>query len=223
MGKQKAAPAVRQRQENEFRSRTRKSSGETEALPLQLRVDYFAAAALAYLRHLPSQEMASWLHVPRGRIVPASNLRDVRIPRRGRLGGHAEIREYRHGNHGARVLDLCAFAVSRSAGVTLVQFKEGRTFEEETVSELRDDFAQLADSLGRDSKVLLDFTGVESFSSDAIDALVLFNQKLQTKGSRLGAVLPGPRDVRRIFFRRPLTMNLEEYSDAHVHSSALAV
>ena len=90
-------------------------------------------------------------------------------------------------------------AVSRSASVTLVQFKETRTFEEETVSELRDDFAQLADSLGRDSKVLLDFTGVELFSSDAIDALVLFNQKLQTKGSRLALCCLGPA-TRESFF-----------------------
>ncbi len=90
-------------------------------------------------------------------------------------------------------------AVSRSASVTLVQFKEARTFEEETVSELRDDFAQLADRLGRDSKVLLDFTGVELFSSDAIDALVLFNQKLQTKGSRLALCCLGPA-TRESFF-----------------------
>jgi anti-anti-sigma regulatory factor len=90
-------------------------------------------------------------------------------------------------------------AVSRSAGVTQVRFKEAQTFGEETVSDLRDDFAQLADRLGRDSKVLLDFTGVKSFSAASIGALALFNQKLQTKGSRIALCCLAPA-ARESFF-----------------------
>ena len=76
-------------------------------------------------------------------------------------------------------------AVSLAAGVTHVQFKEMRNFGERTLCELQEDFAQLADRLDRNSRLLLDFTGVESFSKESIDALALFNQKLRTKGSRI--------------------------------------
>ena len=76
-------------------------------------------------------------------------------------------------------------AVSRSACVTLVQFQPAQTFGEETVSDLREDFTQLADRLVRDSKVLLDFAGVVSFSDASIATLVLFKQTLQVKGSRM--------------------------------------
>ncbi len=75
--------------------------------------------------------------------------------------------------------------VSRSAGVTHVEFKTAQSFAEEAVSDLREDFAQLADRLVRDSRVLVDFAGVESFSAAALDVLVQFKQKLQTKGSRV--------------------------------------
>ena len=90
-------------------------------------------------------------------------------------------------------------AVSRSASVTHVTFKEAETVGEEAVSNFGGDFAQLADRLGRNSKVLLDFAGVKSFSSTSIDALVLFNQKLQTKGSRIALCCLDPA-VRESFF-----------------------
>ncbi len=89
--------------------------------------------------------------------------------------------------------------VSRSASVTLVQFKEAQAFGEETVSDLRGDFARLAEKLGRDSKVLVDFAGVTSFSAACIDALVLFNQRLQTKGSRIALCCLDPA-ARESFF-----------------------
>ena len=75
--------------------------------------------------------------------------------------------------------------VSNSAGVTHVEFTSAQTFEEDSVSGLREDFAQLADRLGKDSRVLLDFSGVTSLSAASLSVLVLFKQKLQTKGSRL--------------------------------------
>lgn len=81
--------------------------------------------------------------------------------------------------------NLQHLAVSSPHNITLVQFTHTPNFGAETAAELRSDLAQLADKLGKDSKVLLDFTGVESFSSQCIDALALFNQKLRTKGSRI--------------------------------------
>ena len=86
--------------------------------------------------------------------------------------------------------------VSRSASVTHVEFKKTPTLGEETVSDLRQDFAHLADRLVRNSKVLFNFAGVKSFCSASMDALVLFNKKLRTKGSRMALCCldPAARD-----------------------------
>ena len=73
------------------------------------------------------------------------------------------------------------FAVSRFLHVTHVEFKRAQVLEEETVCDFREDFAQLADSLAKDSKVLLDFAGVTSFCAAAINELILFRQKLRVK------------------------------------------
>ena len=83
-------------------------------------------------------------------------------------------------------------AVSRSAGVTHVRFTEASDFNDATVAGLREDFAQLADKLCMDSKVLVDFTGVELFDAAFIDALVLFSRKLRTKGSRIALCCLAP-------------------------------
>lgn len=90
-------------------------------------------------------------------------------------------------------------AVSRSASVTHVEFKRAETFGEETVSTLRKDFAKLADQLVRGSKVLLDFAGVKSFCAASIDALVLFNQNLKHRGSRIALCCLDPA-ARESFF-----------------------
>lgn len=92
--------------------------------------------------------------------------------------------------------------VSRAASVTHVKFQESPTVGEQTVSNFGSDFAQLADRLGRDSKVLLDFAGVKEFSAASIDVLVQFKQKLQTKGSRL-ALCCLDAAVRESFFSVP--------------------
>ena len=92
-------------------------------------------------------------------------------------------------------------AVSRLASVSHVEFKKGHSFEAETEKELREDLDRLADSLIRDSKVLFDFTGVTSISSNSIDALAHFNQKLRTKGSRIALCCISP-DVRQTFFKQ---------------------
>jgi anti-anti-sigma regulatory factor len=91
--------------------------------------------------------------------------------------------------------------VSRSAGVTHVRFTKPSEFNEAAIAELRDDFAQLADSLGMDSKVLADFTGVVSFDPGFIDALVLFSRKLRTRGSRIVLCCLAP-SVHALFFAR---------------------
>jgi len=76
-------------------------------------------------------------------------------------------------------------AVSRADGVTLVQFRELKTFEAATVGELRTDFIQLAERLAGQSRVLLNFAGVTSFNAASLDILVLFNEKLKASGSRM--------------------------------------
>ncbi len=91
--------------------------------------------------------------------------------------------------------------VTRSTGVTHVQFKEASDFNEATLAGLRADFAQLADNLGGDSKVLVDFTGVELFDAAFIDALLLFSKKLRTKGSRIALCCLAP--AARAFFFAP--------------------
>jgi len=87
-------------------------------------------------------------------------------------------------------------AVSRSASMTHVKFKGAESIGEVAVSELREDFAQLAERLVRDSRVLMDFADVTSFCPGSVDVLVLFNQKLQYKGSRivLCCVAPAARN-----------------------------
>jgi len=89
--------------------------------------------------------------------------------------------------------------VSRSAGVTLVEFADPKKFGEETADELREDFSQLADNLGIDSKVLVDFTGVDHFSAACVDSLVVFSQMLRTRGSRIALCSLAPA-ARESFF-----------------------
>ena len=89
--------------------------------------------------------------------------------------------------------------VTRSAGATHVQFKTAQSFADEAVSDLRDDFAQLADRLVRDSRVLSDFTGVKSLCAASLDVLVQFKQKLQTKGSRMALCCLEPETREAMF------------------------
>jgi anti-anti-sigma regulatory factor len=98
--------------------------------------------------------------------------------------------------------DFTHLAVSRSAGVTLVEVKQATDFGDDNVKQLAEDFAKLADKLDRDSKVLLDFTGLGSLNSAFVDALMLFTKKLQTKGSRI-ALCSLDTAAREIFFAAP--------------------
>lgn len=76
-------------------------------------------------------------------------------------------------------------AASQSANVTHVGFKQDQSLKEYIVGDLRKDFAQLTNKLGIGSKILLDFTGINSFSPASIDTLVSFNKNLRHKGSRI--------------------------------------
>ena len=90
-------------------------------------------------------------------------------------------------------------AVSQSAGVAIVTFDRERAFTETTTIDLRADFVQLADGLARDSRVLFDFVGVESFCAAAIDELIRFNQKLRSEGSLMALCCLAPT-VHQSFF-----------------------
>jgi anti-anti-sigma regulatory factor len=87
----------------------------------------------------------------------------------------------------------------RPAGVTHVQFKRAGSLTAEALDELVEDFGQLAERMGRDSKVLLDFTGVTLANAALIDALVVFHKRLRNKGSRF-ALCCLEDSVREFFF-----------------------
>jgi anti-anti-sigma factor len=89
--------------------------------------------------------------------------------------------------------------VSLKNHVTLVQFKGAEAFDQKTSLKLQADFKLLADKLSRDSKVLLDFSGVAAFSPASIGILAAFNQTLRNKGSRIALCCLEP-DVHRTFF-----------------------
>ena len=90
-------------------------------------------------------------------------------------------------------------AVSRWSFVTHVRFKDAMEFPPESEAELRDDFSQLADVLDIDSKVLLDFADVKSFSPACIDVLVAFERRLRNRGSRIVLCCLAP-DTRASFY-----------------------
>ena len=89
--------------------------------------------------------------------------------------------------------------VSRFAGVTRVEFTDASDFNEATAAELREDFDQLAENLGADSKVLVDFRDVTLFDAAFIESLVVFSGKLRTKGSRIALCCLAP-PVHESFF-----------------------
>lgn len=90
-------------------------------------------------------------------------------------------------------------AVSRSGSVTYVRFKEEQADREETATNFGGDLSRLADRLSRNSRVLLDFAGVTSFSAASINAVAQFQEKLKFKGSRV-ALCCLETAVRKSFF-----------------------
>lgn len=103
-----------------------------------------------------------------------------------------------------RTWPLTHLAASNALGVTVVKFKQPGSVGEETVDGLRDDFALLPDLLDRDSKVLLDFTGVPLFAESSIDTLILLNKILLNRGSRIALceLNPATREFFNSYTRR---------------------
>ncbi|WP_390621729.1 STAS domain-containing protein [Roseiconus nitratireducens] len=66
--------------------------------------------------------------------------------------------------------------------VTLVQTD---VREDRSTCPFAKDFSRLADLLQNDSRVLLDFEGVDQFSAVSVGQLKVFCQQLKSKGSRL--------------------------------------
>ncbi len=95
--------------------------------------------------------------------------------------------------------DFTCLTVSRIGVVTHVQFKGTATFTDETESQLQEDFCRLVDVLDIASKVLLDFTDVESFSPACINVLIALERKLRNRGSRTVLCSLAP-DTRAGFF-----------------------
>lgn len=92
-------------------------------------------------------------------------------------------------------------AVSLLDNVTLVGFK-AHDLGEESETDLRADILQLVAQLVNDSKVLIDFAGVTSFSPGCIDTLALLDRQLRNKGSRM-ALCCVRETVRETFFAKP--------------------
>lgn len=95
--------------------------------------------------------------------------------------------------------DFSHIAVSRIGVVTHVQFKGTMATADHPEVELREDLARLADVLKINSKVLLDFTDVESFSPSCMESLIIFERKLRNRGSRTVLCSLAP-DTRACFF-----------------------
>ncbi len=74
--------------------------------------------------------------------------------------------------------------VARGAIVTHVRFKGSGVFPKEIEAELLEDLEKLVAVMEINSKVLLDFEDVESFSPACVNALVVFERKLRNRGSR---------------------------------------
>jgi anti-anti-sigma regulatory factor len=98
--------------------------------------------------------------------------------------------------------DLNLLAASHSANLTRVEFKQSRAAGEVDENDLRNDLARLSEKLEIDSKVLFDFTGLDSISPASVDTLTSFNKNLRHKGSRM-VICCLETAVRESFFAVP--------------------
>ena len=95
--------------------------------------------------------------------------------------------------------DFSHLEASRVADKILLRFKGSHSFDEAELGPLREDFTRLTGLLGRDSRLLLDFTGITLFSAASIRELAQFSRNLQSKGSRVVLCCLEP-DVSATFF-----------------------
>jgi anti-anti-sigma regulatory factor len=81
--------------------------------------------------------------------------------------------------------DFAYLQASRVADKILLRFKGTQVFDDTVLGALRDDLTRLTGVLGRDSRLLLDFSDVTLFNAAAIRELAQFSRNLQSKGSRV--------------------------------------
>jgi anti-anti-sigma regulatory factor len=80
---------------------------------------------------------------------------------------------------------LQVLTASEAEGVAHLKFKLNATQSPEFASQLREDLAGLPSRFKNDSRIVLDFEGLEEFSQTSIDDLAALRQKLQFQGSRI--------------------------------------
>lgn len=95
--------------------------------------------------------------------------------------------------------DFAYLQASRVADKILLRFKGTQIFDDSVLGALRDDLTRLTGFLGRDSRLLLDFSDVTLFNAAAIRELAQFSRNLQSKGSRVVLCCLEP-DVSAAFF-----------------------
>lgn len=74
--------------------------------------------------------------------------------------------------------------VSKSDGVTVVEFADRKILDELSISEIRDELTKLA-SEPETSKLLLSFQNVEHLSSAALGVLITLNKQVAERKGRL--------------------------------------
>jgi hypothetical protein len=98
--------------------------------------------------------------------------------------------------------DFNLIVATQSTIVTYVEFKKDADCKNEVTSAFPQDIAALTSLLAVNSRVLLDFTGLKTFSLAFIDTLMEFNTELKHRGSRLVLCCLEPA-VRDSFFVTP--------------------
>ncbi len=91
------------------------------------------------------------------------------------------------------------FTTSRADAVTLVTFKQAMDTNHESTVKIADELSLIARSLSIDSRVVIDFAGVQEFAPESIEALAQFQGVLQSRGSQV-ALCNLESDVRASFF-----------------------
>jgi hypothetical protein len=89
--------------------------------------------------------------------------------------------------------------VALCENVISVQFEPAEYDEEAHECDLQADLINLADKLTNNSKVLMDFSGVESIGAKSIAAIEVLEGRLKHKGSRIVLCCLGPV-AREAFF-----------------------
>ncbi len=99
-------------------------------------------------------------------------------------------------------LQLQQLNASRESIVICLDFKQAPEGSRESIAEFKADLDHVADKLTPGSKVLVDFSKVETLPGACVDALAQFRSRIRPDGSRV--VLCGLQPaVREVFFEQP--------------------